>query len=303
MSITIVFINIFQHFYYIIKKNNITKLLSSNILSYNPVTRILIMSLFHKMVYNKDYLIELIPEFKGYKVVQNIVDRYTFATFDDGIIMIDFDSKTITLNEIKKSLDEHPYSYSIVKSTGGYHVFITNTYFDLTSINTLNVMTSFEGADLLFSFFTFMNGTTNVRMCRKESEDPSKPIYTLIENYTSSKGKQRNVWPKASIQKIIMNHIKETENYKNIIIKDKENFRGIILSKKFTELEDVKNSILDPKFKYAELKYEITPKIQKMLDNKIGINGLYNNVVKQENLKMPIGLSFHYVPFNFFVKN
>lgn len=301
MSITIVFINIFQHFYYIIKNNNITKLLSSNIISYDPVKRILIMSMFHKMVYNKDFLVSIEPEFKGYKIMQNTVDKYTFAVLNDGIIMIDFDNKTISLSEIKESLDEHPYSYSIVKSAGGYHVFITNSYFDLTNINALNVMTSFKGVDLLFSFFTFMNGTTNVRMCRKESEDISKPIYTFIQNYISPKGKQRNVWPKTSIQKTIMNHIKETENYKNIIIKDKENFRGILVSKKFTELENIKNSILDPKFKYAEIKYDITPKIQKMLDNKIGINGLYNNVVKHESLRMPVGLSYHYVPFTFFI--
>ncbi len=302
MSITVVFINIFQHFYYTIKNNNITKLLSSNIISYDPLKRILIMSMFHKIVYNKDYLIEINPEFKGYKIVQNTVDKYTFAVLDEGIIMVDFDNKTISLNEIKKSLDEHPYSYSIVKSAGGYHVFITNSYFDLKSINALSVMSSFKGVDLLFSFFTFMNGTTNVRMCKKESEDKSKPIYTFVENYTSVKGKQRNVWPKSSIQKIVMNHIKESEKYKNIIVKDKDNFRGVLLTKKYTDLEDIKNSILDPKFKYAELKYEITPKIQKMLDNKMSLNGLYNNLIKHENLKMPVGLSFHYVPYTFFIK-
>ncbi len=190
MSLIIVFINMFQHFYYIIKNNNLTKLLSSNIISYSPLKRLLIVSMFYKMEYNKEFLISIKPKFKGYKIIQNIVDKYTFAILDDGIIMVDFDNKTISLSEIKKSLNEHPFSYSIVKTVGGYHVFITNSYFDLTSIKALRTMVSFKGVDILFAFFTFMNGTTNIRMCKKESEKINEPIYTFVESYVSKEGKK-----------------------------------------------------------------------------------------------------------------
>jgi hypothetical protein len=299
MSLTVVFINLFQHYYYLIKNGSITKLLASNILSNNPVNRILIMSIFHKMKYNKDYLINPTPKFSGYKLVQNIVDKYTFAIFNDGIIMIDFDSKTISLNEIKESLDEHPYSYSIVKSAGGYHVFITNSFFDLKSIKALEIMTSFKGADLLFSFFTFMNGSTNIRMCRKENEPSSGPTYKFVENYTSLEGKRNNVVPRTTIQKIVMNHISEAENYRNIIVKEKENFRGILVAKKYTELETIEGSILDPRLKFAEIEYPISLDLQKKIDTGMGINGIFN-YIKTESLKKPIGLPFHYVPLHFY---
>ena len=38
--------------------------------------------------------------------MQNTVDKYTFAVLDDGIIMVDFDNKTISLSEIKEYEDK-----------------------------------------------------------------------------------------------------------------------------------------------------------------------------------------------------
>lgn len=291
MLLTVIYINLFQHYYNMIKKTNaLSKLLLSNMLSNNLKNRIIIMSFFYKISYKSDMLDNIVSQYDGYTLKQSKEDKYTFAILNDGIMVIDFDNNEMTIADIRKSLDVFPFSYIIVKSIGGYHVFVTSRYFNLKNTNTLNIMCSFKGSDPLFPFFTYMLGTTNLRMCRKQSEDLSKPMYSFIESYTSIDGRRNGVKNIPKIERIISNHIKEAENFNNIIVKEKENSRTIFLEKKYTEYENIPESILDPKFKYAEITYDV-------LDNTTN-----SDIFKLENLRAlgsPYGLNHQFVIYDY----
>jgi hypothetical protein len=291
MFLTVIYINLFQHYYNMIKKTNaLSKLLLSNMLSNSMKNRIIIMSFFYKISYKTDMLDNIVPQYDGYRLKQSNEDKYTFAILNDGIMVIDFDNNEMNISDIKKSLDVFPFSYVIVKSIGGYHVFVTSRYFNLKNINTLQIMCSFKGSDPLFPFFTYMLGTTNLRMCRKQSEDLSKPMYSFLESYTPVEGKRNGVKIIPKIEKIISNHIKEAENFNDIIVKEKENSRSIVLEKKYTEYENIPESILDPKFKYAEITYNVP-------DNTT--NSDISKLEKLRTIGNPYGLNHQFVIYDY----
>ncbi len=250
---SVLYLNLFQYYYYIIKNNSITKLLSTNVLHRDPVKRILILSYFYSMTYQYDKIIYQTPQYKGYKLIQSMEDNYTLAILEDKIVMIDFDIMNMTISELKKSLDIFPFTYTITKSRGGYHVFITNMYFDFKSIRTLRVITSFHGADPVYSFFTYMTGQTNIRMCRKQSEDHKKTVYEFIEHYRTKKAIDKNIYPKSKIEQVIDNLMKETSRFSDILVKDKGNSQSIKISRNFENLENQKMSLLDKRLLYAEM--------------------------------------------------
>lgn len=290
MLFTVIYINLFQYLYNKIKEKTLTKLLLSNDLSNKLRNRILIMSYFFKISYSNDLLNKLNSKYDGYVLRQSTVDKYTFAILKDGIMCIDYDNKNISVSEIKKSLDFFPFTYDIVKSSGGYHIFVTSNFFKLRSANTLRIMCSFVGADPLFPFFTYMLGTTNIRMCKKESENINDPIYKFIESYSSKEAIKNNIKPNKRIHQVVLDHIKESENFKNIIVKEKENSRTILLERKFIHLENIPNSLLDPINKYAEVKYDVPDYLDK--------NDLIKYVEDEKN-NYPEILSKHYVPFSY----
>lgn len=289
MFYTVIYINLFQYFYNVIKKKSLTNLLMSNTLSNKLKNRILIVSYFSKISYSDNLLIKLKSDYDDYTLRQSITDKYTSATFKDGIMILDYDNEGITLSEIKKSLDLFPYTYDIVKSIGGYHVFVTSSFFNLKSVNTLKIMCSFRGADPLFIFFMFMRGTANIRMCKKENENPHEPIYKFIESYSSKSVKNNQNGPIARIHKIVINHIKEAEKYSNIIVKVKENSKTNLLERKFTELENEPGSLLDPKNKFAEVKYNVPNDISQ---------DILKYIESRKDL-YPVALSKHYVPYDY----
>lgn len=289
MFYTVIYINLFQYFYNVIKSTKaLTKLLMSNLLHNKLKNRISIMSYFFKISYSQNLLLKINSKYDGYVLRQSIIDKYTFAILKDGIIVIDYDNKELSLSDIKKSLDLFPYTYDIVKSIGGYHIFITSNFFKLRDTNTLRIMCSFKGSDPLFPFFTYMLGTTNLRMCKKEHENPNEPIYKFVESYSSKSAKNNQIKPINRIHQVVLDHIKESEQFMNIIVKEKENSRTIILERKFIELENEPNSLLDPKNKYAEIKYNIQDNTQDILKYIESRKDLY-----------PIALSKHYVPYDY----
>jgi hypothetical protein len=249
------------------------------------------MSYFFKISYSQTLLVKLKSKYEGYVLRQSIVDKYTYAILKDGIIVVDYDNKEMSLSDIKRSLDQFPYTYDIVKSGGGYHVFITNNFFNLRSANTLRIMCSFKGADPLFPFFIYMQGTTNLRMCKKETEKLNEPIYKFIESYSSPSAVSSKIKPIKRIHQVVLDHIKEAEQFSDILVKDKENSRTTILERKFIELENEPNSLLDPKNKFAEVKYDIQDS---------GIQGTQDVLKYIESKKdlYPIVLSKHYVPYS-----
>ena len=68
-----------------------------------------------------------------------------------------------------------------------------------------------------------MLGTTNLRMCKKEHENPNEPIYKFIESYSSKSAKNSQIKPINRIHQVVLDHIKESEQFMNIIVKEKEN--------------------------------------------------------------------------------
>lgn len=288
MFYTIIYINLFYYYYDLIKNTKtLTKLLMSNLLSNKLKNRILIMSYFFKISYSQTLLAKINSKYEGYVLRQSIVDKYTFAILKDGIIVIDYDNKELSISDIKKSLDFFPYTYDIVKSAGGYHIFVTSSFFKLRSANTLRIMCSFKGSDPLFPFFTYMLGTTNLRMCKKETENPNEPIYKFIESYSSPSAKNNKIKPIKRIHQVVLDHIKEAEQFSSVIVKEKENSRTIILERKFIELENEPDSLLDPKNKYAEVKYNIPDNIQNAVE-----------YIRSKKELYPVVLSRHYVPYD-----
>jgi hypothetical protein len=296
MFYKVIYINLFYYYYNLIKNTKtLTKLLMSNLLSNKLKDRILIMSYFFKIGYSHNLLAKINSKYEGYVLRQSIVDKYTFAILKDGIIVIDYDNKELSITDIKKSLDLFPYTYDIVKSAGGYHIFITSNFFKLRSINTLRIMCSFKGSDPLFPFFTYMLGTTNLRMCKKETENLNEPIYKFIESYSSLFAKNNKIKPIKRIHQVVLDHIKEAEQYSNIIVKEKENSRTIILERKFIELENEPNSLLDPKNKYAEVNYNIQDNLNLNLNDTQDIL----KYIESKKELYPVTLSKHYVPYDY----
>lgn len=258
MIVTAVYLNLFQFYYYLVKNTKtLTRMLMSGALCNGTANKILVMAHFHKITKDMSLLVKLRPLHPGYKIYQSVIDRYTYLTFDADIGVLDFDSETATVADMKRSLDIHPFTYIIVKSTGGYHVFITSRYIDYRRENDLRIMASFEGSDTLFQFFNYMNKAVSIRLCRKERENPAEPVYTILGAYVSKLAREMNVKPIPKIVNAVVDHIDESRRFSDIIVKDKENSRTSVLERRFTELENVPGSLLDPQRLYAKIRVDV----------------------------------------------
>ncbi len=97
-----------------------------------------------------------------------------------GLLMIDIDTRTKSLNDIKEMCLQHSEdSFFIYKSMNGYHVYVTNRMFDNVSQESIEYIISF-GADVNYIICYYVRGSS-IRL-NKKSDRESDNLYTFLDS-------------------------------------------------------------------------------------------------------------------------
>lgn len=128
----------------------------------------------------------LLYNHKDYYIAVDLYTNLHYICYKN-VLMIDIDTIhfNITYNDLLIKLDELEYSYRIYKSLNGYHVFITNKYFNYYSNETLDLLLKYN-CDINYVICVYLRGFC-VRINKKKYDDNMYELLYINKKFKENK--------------------------------------------------------------------------------------------------------------------
>tara|TARA_B100001029_G_C14983409_1_gene407451 strand:+ start:264 stop:923 length:660 start_codon:yes stop_codon:yes gene_type:complete len=143
----------------------------------------------------------LVVDHEKYYIAMDLYTTTLYMCYKD-ICMIDIDEKDYNYEEIRTNMPE--LSYIVYETRKGYHIFLTNKYYNYKDNDTIDLMIKL-GADFYNIVFCNLRGFS-VRLNKKTTDKDD--IYTYIGRY--GKGL-------TEIENLVKEHENSIIKYKDII--------------------------------------------------------------------------------------